>query len=56
MSTEKKTRLGRGLEALLGEEPAGAIGAGRGEVELAAIEVSPFQARKTFDDDDLCSV
>lgn len=56
MSAEKKTRLGRGLEALLGEETAGANGAGRGEVALGAIEVSPFQARKTFDDDDLSSL
>src|SRR5947208_2622683 len=57
MNTEKKSRLGRGLEALLGagEEPAMATPApgARNEVAVDAIETNPFQPRKNFDDDEL---
>ncbi len=59
MSTEKKSRLGRGLEALLGgnEEPAGGKGSvGRADVPLDAIDTNPFQPRKTFDDEDITSL
>jgi ParB family chromosome partitioning protein len=60
MSNEKKSRLGRGLDALLGsEEPVVAASAsvsGRAEVSVAAIEKNPYQPRKTFDDDDLSSL
>jgi ParB family chromosome partitioning protein len=60
MSTEKKSRLGRGLEALLGaEEPvlaAGPTAASRAEVPVEAIEKNPFQPRKTFDDEDIQSL
>ncbi|NBO91689.1 MAG: ParB/RepB/Spo0J family partition protein [Planctomycetia bacterium] len=54
MTVEKKSRLGRGLEALLGEEPpASSV---RGEVAVATIEKSPFQPRKVFDDDEISSL
>jgi ParB family chromosome partitioning protein len=57
MNTEKKSRLGRGLEALLGDEPAAATGTvGRTEIAVEAIEKNPFQPRKTFDDDDISSL
>jgi ParB family chromosome partitioning protein len=51
---EKKSRLGRGLDALFGEEggPAGA----RSQVPVEAIEQNPYQPRKTFDDDELASL
>src|SRR3989442_14127795 len=56
MSSEKKSRLGRGLDALLttaeGLPPASA----RNEVPVEAIENNPYQPRKTFDDDDLTSL
>jgi ParB family chromosome partitioning protein len=60
MNAEKKSRLGRGLDALLAAEapaaqaapPAGA----RAEVPVEAIEKNPYQPRKTFDDDDLSSL
>lgn len=51
MSAEARTRLGRGLEALLGEEPP--EGAARSEVPVDAIEANPYQPRKNFDDDEL---
>ena len=55
MQTEKKSRLGRGLEALLGEEPI--VGTNnRGEVSLDAIEKSPFQPRKTFEQEEIASL
>jgi ParB family chromosome partitioning protein len=58
MSTEKKSRLGRGLDALLAASENGAPPAHgpRGEVPIAAIENNPYQPRKTFDDDDLTSL
>src|SRR5262245_59696268 len=60
MSTDRKSRLGRGLEALLvgGEAPlpppapAGAAA----EVPVAAIEKNPYQPRKAFDDDELSAL
>jgi ParB family chromosome partitioning protein len=55
MSSEKKSRLGRGLEALLstdGPPPTGP----RSEVPVAAIEKNPYQPRKAFDDDELSSL
>jgi len=51
---EKTTRLGRGLEALLGAEPMAADA--RPEVPVAAIEANPHQPRKTFDDDEIRSL
>lgn len=59
MSPEKKPRLGRGLDALLGGgESAAAPGAdgSRLEAPLATIEKSPFQPRKNFDDDEIKSL
>jgi ParB family chromosome partitioning protein len=60
MSTEKKSRLGRGLDALLGlESPEAALHSsppGRCEVPIDHIETNPFQPRKTFDKDDLSSL
>jgi ParB family chromosome partitioning protein len=57
MSTEKKTRLGRGLDALLGNtDGADAPTGGRFEVPIDAIEHNPYQPRKTFDDDELSSL
>ncbi|MFQ3592813.1 MAG: ParB/RepB/Spo0J family partition protein, partial [Gemmataceae bacterium] len=55
MQTEKKSRLGRGLEALLGEEPIGATN-NRQELALDAIEKSPFQPRKSFEQEDIASL
>jgi ParB family chromosome partitioning protein len=53
---EKKARLGRGLDALLGvdagQAPAGALS----QVPLDAIGHNPYQPRKTFDDDELASL
>jgi ParB family chromosome partitioning protein len=51
---DSKSRLGRGLEALIGDEPVG--GASRSEVALGDIEANPYQPRKTFDDDELASL
>jgi ParB family chromosome partitioning protein len=59
MSGEKKSRLGRGLDALLsveGEAEVVGAGAPRAEVALEAIENNPFQPRKTFDEDELSSL
>ncbi len=54
MNAEKKSRLGRGLEALIGvqDTPVEAT-ANRNEVPLNAIETNPHQPRKTFDEDEL---
>jgi ParB family chromosome partitioning protein len=53
---EKKTRLGRGLDALLGTGEGEAPVAVQSEVPLSAIERNPYQPRKTFDDDELSSL
>jgi ParB family chromosome partitioning protein len=54
MTEKTKTRLGRGLEALLGEEsPPSST---RGELALGTIEKSPFQPRKVFDEDEIASL
>ena len=52
---EKKARLGRGLDALLGVD-AGPAPAGAAQVPLDAIGHNPYQPRKTFDDDELASL
>jgi ParB family chromosome partitioning protein len=51
---EKKSRLGRGLDVLLGGDGAAANGAA--QVSVEAIEQSPFQPRKGFDDDELSAL
>src|SRR5258708_5798079 len=56
---EKKTRLGRGLDALLGGiEPGGdgAIAAAQPEVPIGLIDHNPYQPRKTFDEDEIASM
>jgi ParB family chromosome partitioning protein len=54
---ERKTRLGRGLDALLGDLPDdGGVAVGAPEVPIDAIEHNPFQPRKQFDDDELSSL
>ncbi len=55
MQTEKKSRLGRGLEALLGGD-AVPENASRAEVPVDQIETNPYQPRKTFDEDELASL
>lgn len=57
MNGEKKGRLGRGLEALLGgNDGPGAEHTSQARVAVEAIEKNPFQPRKTFDDDELSSL
>jgi len=57
---EKKTRLGRGLDALLGGIDPGAEGSqasvAQPEVPIERIDNNPFQARKTFDEDEIASM
>jgi ParB family chromosome partitioning protein len=53
---EKKSRLGRGLEALLGDNGDGAPGGSQSQVSVDSIEQSPFQPRKGFDEDELSSL
>jgi ParB family chromosome partitioning protein len=48
---EKKTRLGRGLDALFAGD-----GTGGHQVRVEEIEHNPFQPRKAFDDDELASL
>jgi ParB family chromosome partitioning protein len=57
MSAEKKSRLGRGLEALLtGGESSSTATISRHEIPVDSIEVNPNQPRKTFDEDELTSL
>jgi len=51
---QKKQRLGRGLEALIGDgdAPAGALA----EVAVEAIEENPYQPRKNFDEGELTAL
>lgn len=53
---ERKTRLGRGLDALFGAEGENNSGAGLAQVSVETIEQNPYQPRKTFDDDELASL
>jgi ParB family chromosome partitioning protein len=51
---DKKTRLGRGLDALLGSDGAAATAtAEQTQVAVEQIENNPYQPRKTFDDDEI---
>jgi ParB family chromosome partitioning protein len=52
---EKKTRMGRGLDALFTPTDTDAPGA-RAEVRVEEIEENPYQPRKTFDDDELAAL
>ncbi len=55
---EKKTRLGRGLDALLSSqlEEQAATATAASEVPVEAIENIPSQPRKTFDEDELAAL
>lgn len=55
---EKKSRLGRGLDALLssGDEGGVATAAAQAQVPVEIIEQNPYQPRKHFDDDELASL
>jgi ParB family chromosome partitioning protein len=55
---EKKPRLGRGLDALLGAAGNGDTNTmtAPSEIPLEAIEHNPYQPRKTFDDDELAAL
>jgi ParB family transcriptional regulator, chromosome partitioning protein len=54
---EKKSRLGRGLDALLGGDDAQApVLNTQAHVSVEVIEQSPFQPRKGFDDDELSAL
>ena len=58
MSTERKSRLGRGLDALLGgaDDPVVAVAGNRAEVPIDTVDHNPYQPRKTFDPDELSSL
>ena len=53
---EKKSWLGRGLDALLGGDGAAAPAGAQAQVPVEAIEHNPFQPRKTFDDDEMTAL
>lgn len=56
---EKKTRLGRGLGALLGDsvaDPETLPAVAQAEVRLDQIHHNPWQPRKTFDEEELASL
>jgi ParB family chromosome partitioning protein len=53
---EKKTRLGRGLDALLSSLPDADKMLTQAEVQVDAIDHNPYQPRKRFDDDELSSL
>ena len=55
---ERKARLGRGLDALLGTtEEQGTISAGApSQATVDTIDQNPFQPRKTFDQDEIKSL
>jgi ParB family chromosome partitioning protein len=55
---DKKSRLGRGLDALLGGAEEGGVATARtqSQVSVDAIEQNPYQPRKAFDGDELASL
>ena len=54
---EKKSRLGRGLDALLSSQPeTESATLTQTDLQLDAIEQNPYQPRKRFDDDELSSL
>jgi ParB family chromosome partitioning protein len=54
---EKKTRLGRGLDALLGgTADHGAVAVAQPEVPIEAVDQNPYQPRKSFDEDEIASM
>lgn len=52
---EKKSRLGRGLDALL-SDGGGAMAGSQAQVPVESVEPNPYQPRKSFDDDELASL
>jgi ParB family chromosome partitioning protein len=52
---EKKSRLGRGLDALLSDSGSATAGT-QTQVPLESIERNPYQPRKAFDNDELASL
>src|SRR5919202_2816386 len=56
--SEKRARLGRGLDALFGAAGEGGEAAGgvQSQVPLEAIENNPYQPRKAFDEDELTAL
>ena len=53
---EKKPRLGRGLDALLGSADGEGASLATAELSVDRIGQNPHQPRKTFDDDELASL
>lgn len=54
---EKKNRLGRGLDALLGDADGNGVATlSSAEVPVEQIQTNPYQPRKTFDDDEILSL
>jgi ParB family chromosome partitioning protein len=53
MTTERKSRLGKGLDALLGGDGPDDVPGTRQEVAIAGIDPNPSQPRKEFDSDEL---
>jgi ParB family chromosome partitioning protein len=55
---DKKSRLGRGLDALLSGAEEGGVGtiSSQSQVPVDAIEQNPYQPRKTFDEDELAAL
>jgi ParB family chromosome partitioning protein len=54
---DKKSRLGRGLDALLkSADEGGTATVTQSQVPVDAIEHNPYQPRKTFDEDELASL
>jgi ParB family transcriptional regulator, chromosome partitioning protein len=55
---DKKSRLGRGLDALLGggDESSTALAGKQSQVPVEVIDQNPYQPRKAFDSDELASL
>lgn len=53
---EKKNRLGRGLDALIGSAPESTNGNTLAEVAIDSIQANPYQPRKSFDPEELASL
>jgi ParB family chromosome partitioning protein len=53
---DRKTRLGRGLDALFGDDDTTAPSGMQTRIPVGVIEENPYQPRKAFDDDELASL
>jgi ParB family chromosome partitioning protein len=59
MAMERKSRLGRGLEALISSSPNGeqtGLSQAQAEVAVGAIDQNPYQPRRNFDEEELSSL